>query len=127
MWIATTEPYQNINFIFPTKQKAVGKIVRRSREDENIRRVTVFGSATMNRCNLWSDIDLFFEFYREPFRYPSTRGIEEVFDKFNNFSVSKEFWEEIKKDGVIVYERHPEPSHFIGYGEGKSRTGAAEF
>ena len=81
---------------------------------QNIKRVIVFGSSTMARCNLWSDIDIYFEFDKEPFRYPCIKDPNEVFDKFNNFSLSQEFKDMIYEEGVIVYEREPSLSILIG-------------
>ncbi len=117
MWKAVTEPFQNINFIFPTKQKAISKMVELCKKDSNIKTMIVFGSSTMARCNLWSDIDIYFEFEKEPYRYPCIKDKKTVFDKFNNFSLSEEFKKQILKEGVIVYEKKPNISHFIGYGK----------
>jgi predicted nucleotidyltransferase len=114
MWKSVTTPYQNINCIFPTKQKPIGKMVSLCVKDKNIKRVIVFGSSTMARCNLWSDIDIYFEFDKEPFRYPCIKDPNEVFDKFNNFSLSQEFKDMIYEEGVIVYEREPSLSILIG-------------
>ena len=94
-----------INRIFPTKQKYVSALLDECRKDPNIRRVVVFGSALLARCNLWSDIDVYFECQSEPQRLPSIVSEKQAFDKFSNFTVSEAFRRTILQDGVVVYER----------------------
>jgi len=65
----------------------------------------VFGSALLARCNLWSDIDVYFECQSEPQRLPSIVSERQAFDKFSNFTVSETFRRTILQDGVVVYER----------------------
>ena len=105
MWKAVADKFRNINLIFPTKQKAVSDIVKMCRADKNIHRVIVFGSAVTPRCNLWSDIDIYFEFRRNPWKYPILGNAAQSLDKFCNFSVSKDFQKEIISKGVVVYEQ----------------------
>jgi len=69
------------------------------------RSVVVFGSALLARCNLWSDIDVYFECQSEPQRLPSIVSERQAFDKFSNFTVSEAFRRTILQDGVVVYER----------------------
>ena len=92
MWKAVANPFYNINRIFPTKQKYVSALLDECRKDPNIRRVVVFGSALLARCNLWQ-------------RLPSIVSERQAFDKFSNFTVSEAFRRTILQDGVVVYER----------------------
>ena len=105
MWKAVANPFYNINRIFPTKQKYVSALLDECRKDPNIRRVVVFGSALLARCNLWSDIDVYFECQSEPQRLPAIVSERQAFDKFSNFTVSEAFRRTILQDGVVVYER----------------------
>lgn len=105
LWNAVAKPFLNINRIFPTKQKYVARMVDEVKKDPNIKKVIVFGSAVLARCNLWSDIDIFFECEEEPIRLPSIKDSGQAFDKFTNFGISDEFLDEIIKKGVTVYER----------------------
>ena len=105
IWKAVAKNFKNINRIFPTKQAYVAKIIDKAKEDKNIRRVIIFGSATLPRCNLWSDIDIYFECDEEPMRLPSIADNEQAFDKFTNFGISDDFQREILETGVVVYER----------------------
>ena len=61
MWGVFAKPFQNIEKIFPTKQKAVSQMVDLCRTIPNIRKVIVFGSAVTAGCNPWSDIDIYCE------------------------------------------------------------------
>ena len=105
MWKAVAKRFKNINYIFPTKQKYIAELVEKCKRDRNIKKLIVFGSAVTGRCNIWSDIDLYYEFDEEPKKYPFIDSNHQVFDNFSNFSVSEEFYKEICRKGVIVYER----------------------
>lgn len=105
MWKAVADKFWNINLIFPTKQKDVSDLVKMCRQDKNIKRAIVFGSAVTPRCNVWSDIDVYFEFHKEPWKYPILGKATQAIDKFCNFSVSDEFRNEILSKGVVVYEQ----------------------
>ena len=74
------------------------------RKDPNVRKLVVFGSSVTAACNPWSDIDIYFDLERETGIFPSS-GDRAVFDKWDNYSVSEELLEEIKKTGVVVYEK----------------------
>lgn len=105
LWKATAKPFMNINKIFPTKQKYVLRMVEEAKKDPNIQKIIIFGSSLLPRCNLWSDIDIYFECKEDPVRLPSIGDSVQAFDKFTNFGVSNDFLSEIKKTGVVVYER----------------------
>lgn len=105
MWLAVTKPFKNINLIFPTKQKDVRKMIEVCKKDKNIRKIIIFGSSTTSLCTPWSDIDIYFEFKKEPNSYPSTGSNNAVFDKWDNFTVDDRLLDEIKKTGVVVFER----------------------
>ena len=105
MWKAVAKPFYNINRIFPTKQRYVAALLDECKKDPNIQRVVVFGSALLAGCNLWSDIDVYFECREEPRRLPSVLSDTQAFDKFSNFNVSEAFQRAILKDVVVVYER----------------------
>lgn len=104
-WKAVAKPFLNINRIFPTKQKYIARMIDEAKKDANIKRIIIFGSTVLARCNLWSDIDIFFDCEKEPTSLPSIKDHEQAFDKFTNFGISNSFLEEIMKKGVVVYER----------------------
>lgn len=103
MWKVVSKPFHNAHRIFPTKQKDVYEMVQVCRKDSNIKRMVVFGSSVTNACNPWSDIDVYFVMEKEPKNYPTTGSPTAVFDKWTNFSISRELADEINKTGVIVY------------------------
>ncbi len=103
MWLATTAPFKNINKIFPTQQKDIKEMIDVCKQDPNITKITVFGSSVTSLCNPWSDIDIYFEFKKEPKRYPTTGSHTAIFDKWDNFSVDDNLLAEIKKKGIVVY------------------------
>ena len=105
MWLAVTKPFKNINKIFPTKQKDIRQMVEVCKKDKNIKKIIIFGSSITSLCNPWSDIDIYFEFKKEPNSYPSISSNVAVFDKWDNFNVDDNLLKEITKNGVIVYER----------------------
>ena len=105
MWLAVTKPFKNINLIFPTKQKDVRKMIEVCKKDKNIQKIIIFGSSTTSLCTPWSDIDIYFEFKKEPKSYPSIGSNNAVFDKWDNFTVDDRLLDEIRNTGVVVFER----------------------
>ncbi len=97
--------FKNVNHIFPTQQADVKKMIDICKDDKNIKKIIIFGSSVTSRCNPWSDIDIYFEFKKEPNKYPSTASSTAIFDKWDNFNVNNELMREISKNGVVVYER----------------------
>lgn len=104
MWKKVDDTYINSQFIFPSKQKAVGKMVDVCRTDENILRVIIFGSSTTPSCNQWSDVDIYFEMKHPTSIFPSIKD-RIAFDKWSNFDVSTDLLQEIQRKGVVVYDR----------------------
>ena len=104
MWGVFAKPFRNIERIFPTKQEAVSRMVDLCKTLPNIRRVIIFGSAVTAGCNPWSDIDIYFETDTPLKKYPVVLG-DDVFDNWSNFTAEGELLEEIRKKGVVVYER----------------------
>lgn len=105
LWLQfTPEPFKNVNHIFPTQQMDVYNLIKASIPDKNIKKIIVFGSSVTKACNPWSDIDVYFEKEKEgPF--PFVASSSAVYDKWDNFSISKDMLDEIKKKGVVVYEQ----------------------
>ena len=97
------EDYMNVNYIFPTKQKDVCDIIKAVLPDENITRVCIFGSTITKDCNLWDDIDVYFEKRKEGDN-PVIEN-DSVYDFRDNFNTSKEMRREIYKYGIVVYAR----------------------
>lgn len=105
MWKAVTKPFMNIEKIHPQQQDAVGKMIDHCKNDENIRKIIIFGSSTREDCRPESDVDIFFDFKTEPDDYPVLTNTLTPFDNWSNFTVSRKLDYEIIRTGVTVYER----------------------
>lgn len=104
MWLLCTDkPFKNAQLIYPTQQKDVSKIVESAKADKNVRKVIIFGSSVSNRCNPWSDIDVYYDI-EEKKRLPFCDSRNPL-DRWTNYSVDDELLEEILSTGVTVYER----------------------
>ena len=97
--------FLNINKIFPTQQEAVAEMIEVCKKIPNIRKIIIFGSSVTPRCTPESDIDIYFETAKEMNKWPSIGSHTVVFDKWDNFTVDKNLYDEIMKTGVLVYER----------------------
>ena len=102
---SVAKPFLNINKIFPTQQEAVAEMIEVCKKIPNIRKIIIFGSSVTPRCNPESDIDIYFETVKEMNKWPSIGSHTVVFDKWDNFTVDKNLYDEIMKTGVLVYER----------------------
>lgn len=102
-WIIVDKHFMNADLIFPTQQRDVSRIILVASADTNIRKVVIFGSSVTSACNPWSDIDVYFELDSD-LNLPIFR-LENSIDAWTNFSVGAELLQEIKKTGVVVYER----------------------
>lgn len=105
MWKIFCKPFKNVQKIFPTKQKYIAKMVEICKSDPNIKKVIIFGSTVTAGCNPWSDIDIYFEVKDKSKKLPGIKSHTQAFDKWSNFTVDQNLLNEIKKEGVIVYER----------------------
>ena len=105
-------PFLNCSRIFPTKQKYVRRLIDELSADEDVQRITVFGSAVTSGCNPWSDVDLFVQMKKEKPRPFLDVGTE--VDYWTNYSVDERLYKEIMKKGVTVYEREDAEGYRAG-------------
>ncbi len=105
MWKIVSEPFKNAQYIFPTKQRDVFHMIGQCKKDPNVKKAVIFGSSVTASCNPWSDVDVYFELNEDTGKLPVCAPAKSAFDKWSNFSVSKELLEEINEKGVTVYER----------------------
>lgn len=100
-----------LKYIFPSKQKAVQKVIELAKMDSRIKRVFVFGSAITMKCNMKSDLDIALdvdememdEFAKlaSPFFTSVLSEIDVVYyNKINNNLLKKNI-----DDGICVYEK----------------------
>lgn len=104
MWkICVSEPFENCERIFPTKQKYVKEIIDALQEDAAVQRVVIFGSAVTSACNPWSDIDMYIE--QSENKKVSLPPVKTDLDVWTNYTADETLLREIVKKGVTVYER----------------------
>ncbi|MBO6178725.1 MAG: nucleotidyltransferase domain-containing protein [Selenomonadaceae bacterium] len=95
---------RNIEQISPQKQRDVVKMIEICSQDENIKKIIIFGSSVTDNCKNESDIDIYYEFKTVPRKYPTIKSHSAVFDKWDNFNVDENLKKEIYSTGVVVYE-----------------------
>lgn len=100
---------RNIRNIFPTKQNGVALRLRAALKTGKVIYAIVFGSSVSNRCNPWSDIDIYFEL-SSPFEFGEpydlmTEQDDSATDLWTNYDVDEGLLKEIQETGVLVYER----------------------
>ena len=95
--------YRGVELIFPTQQLDVSKIIQRFSQNENVKKIIIFGSSVTSACNPWSDIDVFVELKREDTLRKPKVGVP--IDLWTNYDVDDRLMQEISEKGVVVYER----------------------
>ena len=100
----TEERFDNQQYVFPTQQADVLHLVQCAKNDNNVKRIIIFGSSVTAQCNPWSDIDVYFE-ENEDLPHFSFKGLEAAVDFWTNFTVDEVLLAEIEAKGVCVYSR----------------------
>lgn len=100
----TEEHFDNQQYVFPTQQADVLRLVQGAKKDKNVRRIIVFGSSVTAQCNPWSDIDVYFE-EEDDIPHFSFKCLEASVDFWTNFTVDELLLAEIKEKGACVYSR----------------------
>ena len=105
VWKIMIDPaFQNCEKIFPGQQRKVRTIVDYFKENENVRKIIIFGSSITNRCHLRSDVDFYLELDKDvPTKVNDYWDFE--YDKWTSYMVDDRMLEEIKRTGVVVYEK----------------------
>ena len=101
--VVINETFKNIEQIHPIMQKRVKMMIDELSKDNNVQSAIVFGSSVTNHCSSESDIDIYVEINKE--KEVPVAAIDCGLDLWTNFSVVSKMFDEIKKTGVIVYER----------------------
>ena len=100
----TEEHFDNQQYVFPTQQADVLRLVQGAKNDSNVKRIIIFGSSVTAQCNPWSDIDVYFE-ENDDLQHFSFKGLEAPVDFWTNFTVDELLLAEIEAKGVCVYSR----------------------
>ncbi len=101
--ICIDQPFMNCNKIYPIQQKKVASIISSVKNNPNVKRITIFGSSVTDRCHIDSDVDVYIEL--EKLEHLVFYVNDFVYDLWTNFTVDERMIQEIKKKGVVVYER----------------------
>jgi len=92
----------NCEKIYPLQQKSIQKIVDSLKDNNNIKKIIIFGSSVTTKCHINSDIDIYLELKEnKKINFPF---VERAYDYWNNFTVNDLLMKEIQDKGVIVYE-----------------------
>lgn len=114
--IVSADSFENVNKIHPLKQKAVKCIVEAAKEDPEVRRLIIFGSATRYDCDITSDLDICIDWRRDCYDgegvlCPFTRNMRKAIsmatkggaDVVNYAYIDDTLLSNAIKNGVVVY------------------------
>ena len=96
-------PFLGIEHVHPLQQRKVRELVDHFSENPDIKRVILFGSSVEENCNIDSDIDIYIEsacydnLLKKAFHFP--------IDRITPDMLSESLRKEIKRHGVVIYER----------------------
>lgn len=102
-WKICTDYFPNCEYIYPLQQKKAKQILDYLKEDPDVLSITIFGSSITERCHIDSDLDIYVEitkakkFIRKYFDF--------TFDLWTNFTVDERLLKEIKKTGLVLYDK----------------------
>lgn len=105
-FVSSDLQYQNVNKIFPTKQKDVALLVNKLKENKKIKRIIIFDSSVTWACNPWRDIDIYIEHDAENLNSINIpySDIKSSLDIWDSLLVDNNLLKEIIDKGVIIYE-----------------------
>lgn len=95
--------FKNVELIFPTQQRDVSLLVNSLKDNNNVKKIVIFGSSVTSACNPWSDIDTYVELVNEESIRPPK--LENPVDLWTNYDVDDRLLHEILETGVVVFCR----------------------
>lgn len=102
-WKICTEYFNNCEFIYPTQQKKVKKMLDYLSSNPNVKSITLFGSSITPNCTIDSDIDIYVEIKNN--EKLINQYFDFSYDLWTNYTIDERMLEEINKKGLIVYEQ----------------------
>lgn len=109
--------FKNVNRIHPLKQNIVKDIVAVARNDQNVKKIIIFGSSTRYDCDITSDLDICVDwkvdcYNKEGVLLPFTRNMRKAIsqitkgraDVVNYGYLGETVVENAVKEGIVVYE-----------------------
>ena len=97
--------FPNANRVHPLMQVRVEKLICALSQDENIRRLVLFGSALQFRCNSGSDLDLYIEKREREKKLEYLPDLDCEIDIVVNLSQDSKLYREIERTGLLLFER----------------------
>lgn len=100
-----SDHFMNVEKIHPLKQKQVFQLINVLKKKENVKKIIIFGSSVTNNCHSGSDLDFYVELSNEVDLKKDIISVGYDLDYWNNYMVDERLLNEIKKNGVLVYEK----------------------
>nr|WP_300661867.1 nucleotidyltransferase domain-containing protein [uncultured Acetatifactor sp.] len=97
--------FQKANRVHPLMQARVEKLIYHFYQDENIRKMVLFGSSLDFRCNSYSDIDLYLEKKEKEKKTGPLPELDCDVDIIANLSSTSPLYREIEETGLVLFER----------------------
>jgi predicted nucleotidyltransferase len=117
--VVDNSSFSNVNKIHPIKQRIVKDIVNNARNDNNVKRIIIFGSSTRYDCDVTSDLDICIDWKYDCYDdmgvlKPFTKNMRKAIslatkgkaDVVNYDYLDGTDVEQSVKEGVVVYEHN---------------------
>lgn len=59
--VCINNPFDNCEYVYPIQQKKVAEMIDHLKEDNNVKKIILFGSSVTSKCHRDSDIDIYVE------------------------------------------------------------------
>ncbi len=117
--IVPEESFNQVSRIHPLKQRQVADVVAAARDDDYVRRIIIFGSASRYDCDITSDLDICIDWNEDcydaegvlkPFTGHMRKCISDITqgdaDVVNFQYLDSTDIKDSVEEGVVVYEQH---------------------
>ena len=103
--VVIDKSFKNVEHIHPLQQWKVAELIDDFKENPNILKLIIFGSSVTEACHAGSDVDFYVELLED--KKVMRKGIfhDFLYDQWTNFTTGEKLMDEIRKKGVVVYER----------------------
>lgn len=100
--------FPNCNRVHPLMQRRVQRLLEILKQDENIDRVVIFGSALEFRCSSYSDLDVYIEKKNPDLPLREEPELDCEVDIITNPGFGSRLYQEIDRTGLLVFGREEE-------------------
>lgn len=102
--VVVNEEFLNCKYVYPIQQRKVLELINYLKQNENVKKIIIFGSSVTNKCHAMSDVDIYVELKENQTKLIK-KYFDFAFDLWTNFTVDERLLNEILMKGVIVYEQ----------------------